>query len=102
MAQIMTRRCCVYCERAHDERIACPSFLTQERTRIMMDTTAPMTFTVGGVSPMGWAREHVADAPVDALSDDTTLPLDAWNAKVEALLADVAAYHAVLEEDHPV
>jgi hypothetical protein len=95
-----TPRRCGYCACAHEAWVVCPSYRAREQTRIMIDTTVEMILSFWGVSPRGWEREPVVDDHAEALPDDTTLPLDVWNAKVDALLAEVAAYQAALEKEH--
>jgi len=45
--------------------------------------------------PLG---EPLGDITEDEIPDDTSLSLDAWNAKVEALLRDVHQWHAEGDE----
>ncbi len=112
----MTSQRCEYCVCEHDERVTCPEYMRREIVSDDLDDDIVTVFVdpvrIGpvpidphdachpwGQSPMGWWREAVPDDPVDALPDDTQLPLDTWNAKVDALLAEVAAYQATLDEE---
>ena len=87
------RYLCYYCHCEHDRRIACPG----EAYRLLRPGEAQTTIIGrGGALP---APSETVDRS-DGLPDDAQLPLNEWNAKVGAMLADVARWQKAVEETH--
>ena len=88
-------RLCPYCSREHDSRIACPEY-AHGYGFLRPGETQMTIIGRGGALP---ARSETIDRS-DGLPDDAQLPLDAWNAKAEAMLADVGQWQKAVEEAH--
>ena len=86
------RHLCSYCSREHDSRMACPEYayglLRPGETRMTI-------IGRGGALPALEPMDHA-----DGLPDDAQLPLEAFNAKIDAVLADVARWQKKAEETH--
>jgi len=99
---------CAYCARRHDRRVACPEYaahierLRREAACLVREATSPaetrsLQQREGEEYWMMEERRKQRAAVAQAQPDDE--PLDVWNAKIDALIADVQAFHATLPED---
>ena len=66
---------CMHCNREHDSRVGCREYMERQQPTETVDHS-------------------------DVLPDDAQLSLEAFNAKIDAVLEDVAQWHRRVEKEH--